>query len=104
MVKKSDEELTKSKVIEILENHRRDIKKHGVKKLGLFGSFLRGTQHKKSDMDFLVMFDKPTFDNYMELKFLLEELFRRKVDLVVGDNLKPALKYVKEEAVYVKGL
>jgi len=36
----------------------------------------------------------------MELKFLLERLFRRKVDLVVEDSLKPALRYVKKEAVY----
>jgi hypothetical protein len=47
-----------------------------------------------------VEFSNPTFDNYIELKFFLEKLFRRKVDLVMEDNLKPALSYVKEEAVY----
>ena len=39
-------------------------------------------------------------DNYFELKTFLEKLFQRKVDLVMEESLKPALQYVKEEAVY----
>lgn len=75
-----------------------------MKKIGLFGSFLKGKQNKKSDVDIIVKFDKATFDNYMDLKFLLEKLFRKKVDLVTEKSLKPALKYVKKEAIYVKRL
>ena len=94
--------LTPNKIITTLEEHRHEIRKHGVKKIGLFGSFLKRTQHKKSDIDFLVVFNKPTFDNYIELKFLLEKLFRRKVDLVIEENLKPALQYVRRRALYVQ--
>lgn len=78
------------------------IHKYSVKKIGLFGSYLKCTQHEKSDLDFLIKLSKPTFDNYMELKFYLEKLFGRKVDLVTEENVKPALKYIKEEALYAK--
>ena len=50
------------------------------------------------------LFDRPTFDNFMGLKFLLERVFRRKVDPVIEEDLKPALRYVKTEAAYAKGL
>ena len=83
-----------------MEEHKADIDRYGVKKIGVFGSVLRGKQKKGSDLDFLVKFDKPTFDRYIELKFLLEKIFHKKVDLVIEENLKPALQYVKKEAVY----
>ncbi len=96
--------LTPKMIIEMLERHGNEINRYGVKKIGLFGSFLNRKEHKKSDIDFLVLFDKPTFDNYIELKFMLQKLFHKKVDLVIEENLKPSLKYVKEEALYAKGL
>ncbi len=79
-----------------------DIQKYRVTKIGLFGSFITNKQHKRSDLDFLVQFKKPTFDDYMDLKFLLERLFHKKVDLVIENDLKPAVRYVKEEAIYVR--
>ncbi len=97
-------ELTPNSVINTLEKHKSEIKRYKVKKLGLFGSFLKGTHHKKSDMDFLVVFEKSTFDDYMDLKFLLEKIFNKKVDLVIENNLKPDIQHVKEEAVYATGI
>ena len=96
--------LTPRIIIKEIEKHSDEIRKYRVKKIGLFGSFLRRKDHKKSDIDFLVVFDNVTFDNYIELKFMLEKLFHRKVDLVIEDNLKPALQYVKEEAIYAKAI
>ena len=98
----STNNLTKNRIVQILEKHKRDIQRYKVRKLGLFGSYLKKKQHKASDIDILVSFDEVTFDNYMELKFLLEKLFHKKVDLIIEENLKPSLKYVKEEAIYVK--
>lgn len=95
-------QLTGNKIIRTLEKHKSEICQHGIKRIGLFGSFLKKNQHKKSDIDFLVTFNQPTFDNYMGLKFLLEKLFHKKVDLVVEENLKPALRYIKREVTYVK--
>ena len=70
------------------------ITEYGVKKIGLFGSFLGETNHSKSDVDILVEFrvGRKTFDNYMELKFYLEDLFRRPVDLVISDAVKSDLR------------
>src|SRR3989344_1802405 len=96
---RTKKDLSRVNIINTIKRHRTDIKRFGVKRIGLFGSFLRRTNTKRSDLDFLVTFNKPTFDNYMELKFMLEKLFHKKVDLIMEDNLKPALRYVKEEAV-----
>ncbi|GEM_PF-566551 len=96
--------LTKKDILRIIELHNEEIRFYGVKKIGLFGSYLKGKQKKGSDIDILVEFENPTFDNYMELKFFLEKLFGRKVDLVIEESLKPALNYVKKEAVYAKAV
>ena len=89
-------------IISIIEKNKAIISKYKVNKIGLFGSYLKGKQNKISDIDFLVSFKEPTFDNYMELKFALERLFKKKVDLIIEDTLKPALRYVKGETIYAK--
>ena len=63
---------------------------------------MKGTQKRGSDIDFLVTFDKITSDNYFGLVFYLERLFRRKIDLIIEKDLKPAINYVKREAIYVR--
>ena len=92
------------KVISALEKNKQKLRELGVRKIGLFGSRSKGRASKRSDFDFLVVLDAPTFDNYMELKFMLEKLFAGKVDLVEEAMLKPALSYVKREAVYAKAI
>ena len=93
-----EKKLNAKLIIKKIEDNRNNLRKYGVIKIGLFGSFLRNEQNKKSDIDFLVSFDKDTFDNYMDLKFFLEELFRKRIDLVT----EKSLKHVKEEAIYAK--
>jgi len=94
--------LNSKKIIEKIEERSKDIKKYNVKKIGLFGSYIKNKQHKKSDIDILVTFDKETFDNYMDLLFLLERIFRRKIDLVIEKDLHPELNYIKGEVEYVR--
>ena len=89
-------------IIKKIEENKYNIHKYSVKKIGLFGSYLKNNPNKRSDIDFIVRLDKPTFDNYMELKFLLEKMFHKKIDLVTEESLKPALKYIKEDALYAK--
>ena len=88
--------------IDILKRHEREIKKRfGVRRIGLFGSFARGEQKDTSDVDILVEFDDPTFDNFMNLAFFLEDLFGRRVELVTPDSLSPYIApYVKKEVVW----
>ncbi len=94
--------LTSKVIILNLEKNKDKLTALSVKKIGLFGSYSKGEQKRGSDLDFLVVFKNKTFDNYMDLKFLLEGKFRRKVDLVMEEDLKPALRYVKNEAIYAK--
>lgn len=94
--------LTSEKIITELEHRREELLRLGVVKIGVFGSFVAKRQRPKSDIDILVKFRKTGFDEYMDLKFLLEKTFRRKVDLVTEGGLKPELRYVKKEAKYAR--
>ena len=67
-------ELTSRKIIKVLNKHRDILRKYKVKRIGLFGSYVRGDQKSSSDIDFLVEFEKPSFDNFMDLVFYLEDL------------------------------
>ena len=94
--------LTKARVLSSLTIHRARLNDFGVRKLALFGSVAEGKQAAGSDLDFLVEFDRATFDRYMDLKQFFEGLFRRKVDLVLADALKPALRpRITRQAVHV---
>jgi len=86
--------LAKKEILKNILAEREQIKKYGVKRIGLFGSVIRSQQKETSDVDILVEFEKgmKTFDNYMELKFYLEKLLGCRVDLVIADALKPQIK------------
>ncbi|MDD2903313.1 MAG: nucleotidyltransferase family protein [Syntrophales bacterium] len=85
-----------------IEENREKIKGFGVTRLGLFGSAVRGEATNTSDLDFVVEFEKKTFDAYMNLKRFLEELFGCKVDLVIQDGIKPRLREpILKETLYL---
>ena len=95
--------LTSDEILRLIKENKEKIKKFGVKKIGPFGSYAVNKQTDKSDIDILVEFERgtKTFDNYMDLKFFLEDLFKCKVDLVVVDAIKPALKeYILKSVKY----
>lgn len=82
-----------------------EIRNFGVRRIGLFGSWIRGEGKPESDIDVLVEFVHPSFDSYMELKFLLEELFGQDVDLVLADSLKTQIKSkIMREVLYAQGI
>jgi predicted nucleotidyltransferase len=101
-----DATLNREEILEVLRNNSTTIRdSFKVRRIGLFGSSVRDERSLGSDIDLLVEFDKNTFDNYMELKAYLENLFKREVDLVLSDSLKPRLRqYVQQEVVYAEGL
>lgn len=94
--------LNSAKIIEEIEKNKEEIKKNHVKKIGLFGSFVKNKQSENSDIDVIVEFDKVTFDNYMKLKFILEDLFNKKVDVIIEKDLRPELNYIKKEVKYAR--
>jgi hypothetical protein len=92
-------------ILKVLEENRDIIRSYGVKRLGLFGSCARGECNEVSDLDFVVEFEKKSFDAYMDLKLFLEKLFDCQVDLVISDSIKPRLRStILGEAVHAPGL
>lgn len=96
---------TKSEIKQTLLSHQNTLRTYGVKRLGLFGSYVKDTAHSESDIDLLVELEEVSFDRYMELRIFLEDLFQKKVDLVIADSLKPRLRpRIEKEVEYVAGL
>jgi hypothetical protein len=93
------------KILALLRQHEPVLKKqYGIAKIGVFGSFARGEERPDSDIDVLVAFreGEKTFDNFMGIKFYLEDLFGRRVDLVTEAALKPLIRDpILQEVVYV---
>ncbi len=82
---------TKDAVIERIISVRQRLAALGVKNIGLFGSFAKELQGPASDVDILVEFmpEQHTFDNFMEVSFLHEDILGRKVEVVTLGFLSP---------------
>ena len=81
-------------------------KKFGVQRLGVFGSFARGEQTRKSDVDVLVDFADgyATLKNFVGLADRLEALFKRKVDLITVEGVDKYIRpRVEAEVIWVEG-
>ena len=74
-----------------------------VETIGIFGSYVRGEQKRKSDLDILVEFSEaPSLFEFVELEDFLSQKLGIKVDLVMRDALKPRIRdSILSEAVYV---
>jgi predicted nucleotidyltransferase len=95
--------LTDKEIVKILKEHSDILKNYKVKRIGLFGSFARGEQREDSDIDFLVEFEMPSFDNFMDLVFYLEDLFGRKVELITSGSLSPYIQpYIEKEVKWLE--
>jgi predicted nucleotidyltransferase len=94
----------KQEIIKIIRNSKPEMESHyGVQRLGLFGSYVREKQRKKSDIDILVTFNRDIdlFD-FLDLREYLESRLSTKVDLVMESALKPAIgKRILSEVEYV---
>ena len=104
MVSKTNEKaLTAETVLQTLREQPDLFQQYKIKTLALFGSTARNEATENSDLDFLVEFiGTSTLDSYMDLKFYLEDLFSRPVDLVTRKSLKPIItESVLAEAIYV---
>jgi uncharacterized protein len=89
-------------IFDIIKSQANDIKiRFSVKRIGIFGSVARGEQKESSDIDILVEFEKPTFRNFMNLSFYMEDLLGRKVDLVTVKGLHPRIRpYVEKDVIW----
>jgi len=69
------------------------LKRYGVKKASLFGSFVRGENTERSDIDILVEFEgEKSLLDLSSLKIDLEEALGRRVDVLTYNSINPLLK------------
>jgi len=96
---------TKDYILSTIKTHKGELTKFGIQNIGLFGSYVRDEQSKKSDIDILIDFypDKESFDNYMAVYDYFEKLFKNeKVEIVTRNGLSPYIgPQILKEVIYV---
>jgi predicted nucleotidyltransferase len=97
--------LNKQIIIGQLKQHKPAIEKFGVSSVGLFGSYVRNEQRDDSDVDILIQLkeDKSTLDNFLNVCWLLDELFPgKKVEVATQNGLNKRLRpFILNEVEYV---
>jgi predicted nucleotidyltransferase len=79
---------------------------YGVRKIGLFGSYAKGTPAQGSDIDIFVEFERPIGLKFIEFAEYLEGLLGKSVDILtpVGVEtirIERVARNIKESIVYV---
>ena len=95
---------TSNKFLEQLEAHFDELHAFGVRRIGLFGSCLRGEERADSDVDVLVEFEpaQHKLANLVQLGDYLEKLFRRRVEVLTPESLSPYIgPHILREVHYV---
>jgi uncharacterized protein len=96
---------TRDQILSFLSQNKRLFRdRYHIDKIGLFGSYARGDQNNKSDLDLLVEFEENTQDLY-ELKIQIKEFFKTQLELEVDicreKYIKPRIKKaILKEAIY----
>ena len=88
-MRKAKKLLTRQELIRILKEEQLFLKSHfGVKKMAIFGSFAKGTQTVRSDIDMIVSFQRPDIDHFLGLIDYLEKKFGREVEILTPVGVK----------------
>lgn len=84
--------VNKQFILKFLKENKQQLKEnYNVKKIGLFGSFSREEENIDSDIDILV--DMPSsFNKFFDLKYFLEDNFKRDVDLGMTNSMRSFIK------------
>ncbi|MER3484215.1 MAG: nucleotidyltransferase [Meiothermus sp.] len=85
--------MRRGSVLDILEERLPALtERYGIRSLHLFGSTATDDARQDSDVDFLVEFKTPSFDDYIGLKLELEAILGTPVDLVSPSKVPPSLR------------
>jgi hypothetical protein len=97
--------MTKENIIQTIKLNKGQFLNFHIRKIGLFGSFVRNQANDDSDIDFLIDFDKnsqTTLSDLIKIEEMLESLFNRKIDLALLRKLKPHIsKNILNEVEYI---
>ena len=95
---------TFEEIKKVLQEHRAELmEQYGLKEIGIFGSYVKGEQKEKSDIDMLIELEKPIgFVRFMRLESALSQLLGVRVEMVTRKALKPHIgKRILQEVKYV---
>ncbi len=96
--------IKKSEILDILRSNIRDLKNFGVRRIGIFGSVVKGETTTESDIDILIEFEEGNekYSNLLNLYFFLRDLLGRKIDLVTSNGISPYIApYILKEVEYL---
>jgi len=89
---------------EIIARHKSELRRiYKVKKIGIFGSYVRGEQHTASDIDILAEFEGPvSLLKLVSLENFLKDLLHAKLEVIPRDDIRPELReYILKEVIYI---
>ncbi len=94
--------MQKEKVLALLKEHKSYIQdRFKVRKIALFGSYARDEATEKSDVDIMVEME-PSFDNFFDLKYFLEDTLQKRVDLAKEKTIRAFIKEkIEKDLIYV---
>jgi uncharacterized protein len=106
MLSLNQNQLSSDMILDELRKQREILDRFGVKRIGIFGSYVSGKAAENSDIDFVVEFKRPDIDLYLDLMEYLEILFQRKIDLITPAGIESIrIGYIKDSitknAIYV---
>jgi uncharacterized protein len=97
--------LTADYLLDTLRAHATELREMGVRRIGLFGSHVRGEARLDSDIDLLVEMEQPRYSLFDVLRIgvYFEDIFGRKVDVIPTDSIRPeAEPNIRDEVVYAE--
>ena len=95
--------MTRKEILSFIRERKSKLEEeYSVKKIGLFGSYAKGTQTELSDIDFYVVLDKKKLDNMTGLWLYLEKALGEKVDVLYAHaRMRNGLKkQIESEVLY----
>ena len=98
------EQISREDIIKRVRSEKKYLaEKYNVSEIGLFGSFARNEQKKRSDIDLLISFSKvPDLFTYVDIMLYLKEKFGRKVDLISKNALREEIReQILKEVLYI---
>ena len=96
--------IKKSEILDLLRSNINVIKNFGVRRIGIFGSVVKGETTTESDIDILIEFEEGNekYSNLLNLYFFLRDLLGRKIDLVTSNGISPYIApYILKEVEYL---
>jgi len=95
--------LTADTILRFLRHHRDTLRQMGVKRIGLFGSYVRNEQSESSDVDLLFSMDPFTWAGWMDVWNFIEGGLGTTVHLVPEKDLREEIRpQVLSEVRYVE--